>query len=231
MNVTKADNPRYENPDEQSAGSPASSGRHFSRNARHRETRTLQTAMLARQRTGRRASRMQISTAGSVPHSRLRPNVYDSEGREGGIRQKVTIVLIPVLALTLLYVLRNPLTASTPAQDAQVAEVASAPVPDVEIAWQIPPLYQPGGRDPMRLPTPPVVPVEEPVVAPTEPHMDLIVTGILYSEDRPAAIVDTFLVHEGEQISGATVVKIETDGVEFEMNGRTWKQAVEIDKK
>jgi hypothetical protein len=157
---------------------------------------------------------------------------YTSRGEAGG-RQKILMALIPVLAVTLLYLLKNPLTRSNPAtaRDKRPVEVAPVEVPDVRIAWEIPPLYQPGGRDPMRLPTEPVATAKELGAEPTQPHMDLIVTGILYSEDRPAAIVDTFLLHEGEQISGATVKKIEKDGVEFEMNGRTWKQTVEVGKK
>jgi hypothetical protein len=176
---------------------------------------------------------MRGSGHGVPLRSRLKAKTYTSQETPGSGRQKVMMALIPVLALTLLYLWKNPLTGSTvvTAQDAPQEEAVPAVVGDVEIDWEIPPLYQPGGRDPMRLPTPPVVAVEEPVVVPTQPHMDLIVTGILHSQDRPAAIIDTFLVHEGEQISGATVKKIDEDGVEFEMNGRIWRQAVEIDKK
>jgi hypothetical protein len=229
----KADNTRQENPGERKPGPIASLGLRFDRHARHHEARTTQTAALARQGARGRASRMQMPTGGAGQQRRMRPAGYASQGVAGGGRQKIMVALIPVLAIALLYLMKNPLTVSTPAtaQDKLPAEVVPVTIPNVEIAWEIPPLYQVGGRDPMRLPAPPVVTVEEPVAAPTQPHMDLIVTGILYSEDRPAAIVDTFLVHEGEQISGATVKKIEKDGVEFEMNGRTWKQAVEVDKK
>ncbi|MEN6574911.1 MAG: hypothetical protein ABFD90_01115 [Phycisphaerales bacterium] len=228
----KADNTRQENPGERKPGPIVSLGLHFDRRAKHHEARTTQTAALARQGSRGRTSPLQMPADGAS-RRRLRTASYGSQREPGGGRQKIMMALIPVLAIALLYLLRNPLTVSTPAtaQDKLPAEVIPVTIPNVEIAWEIPPLYQPGGRDPMRLPAPPVVTVEEPVAAPTQPHMDLIVTGILYSEDKPAAIVDTFLVHEGEQISGATVKKIEKDGVEFEMNGRTWKQAVEVDKK
>jgi hypothetical protein len=48
----------------------------------------------------------------------------------------------------------------------------------------------------------------------------------LHSADKPAAIVDTQVVHEGQRVSGATVEKIDRDGVQFERNGRRWKQTI-----
>ena len=53
------------------------------------------------------------------------------------------------------------------------------------------------------------------------------VRGIVYSEDNPSAVVSNEIVHEGDEIAGATVVKIHKDRVEFEMNGKTWTQKVE----
>ena len=140
--------------------------------------------------------------------------------------------LIPVLAITLVFVVRNPLKVSAVPSDENTQSVVSETTASrsSEINWQIPPLYLPDGRDPMQLPPPPVTPTVEGTddsPAPVQTRVELTVTGILYSQDRPAAIVDTHLVHEGEQISGATVKKIEMDGVEFEINGQTWKQAVD----
>ena len=55
---------------------------------------------------------------------------------------------------------------------------------------------------------------------------DLLVKGILYSEDNPAAIIGILIVHEGDSVYGATVVKIERDSVIFEKNGKKWQQPV-----
>ena len=173
------------------------------------------------------------STRQKTPGGGKRGRIASQEGPGNG-RQKMMMALIPVLAVALVYLLKNPLSVSTvaTAQSTQPALAEPVAPPNTEITWEIPSLYQPGARDPMRLPTPPVeAAVEEPVAAPTQTHVDLVVTGILHSEDRPAAIVDTVLVHEGEQISGATIKRIEKNSVEFEMNGRTWKQTVETDKK
>jgi hypothetical protein len=53
-----------------------------------------------------------------------------------------------------------------------------------------------------------------------------LVTGIVYSADKPSAIIDRKIVHEGDVIYGATVVKIYRDGVKFSKKGKNWEQKV-----
>lgn len=55
----------------------------------------------------------------------------------------------------------------------------------------------------------------------------LKVRGIAFSHDRPSAVVGTTIVHEGDVVLGATVVKISRGSVEFEVNGETWTQKVQ----
>ena len=52
----------------------------------------------------------------------------------------------------------------------------------------------------------------------------MVLTGILYSDHNPAAVVDTQIVHEGEMIKGVKVVKIYPDKVVFRKDGQTWTQ-------
>ena len=47
--------------------------------------------------------------------------------------------------------------------------------------------------------------------------VNLAVKGILYNEDNPSAIVNNQIVYEGDKISGATIIKINKDSVEFEV--------------
>lgn len=61
-----------------------------------------------------------------------------------------------------------------------------------------------------------------PVVAFT----DIVVNGILYSEDNAAALIGPRIVHEGDIVGGVTVIKVHKDKVEFEKNGRRWTQTV-----
>jgi len=54
-----------------------------------------------------------------------------------------------------------------------------------------------------------------------------IVAGITYSEERPLAVIDEKVVHEGDTIHGVRIVKIYRDKVEFEKNGQRWNQKVQ----
>lgn len=54
-----------------------------------------------------------------------------------------------------------------------------------------------------------------------------LVTGIVYSADRPSAIIDRKIVHEGDTIHGVTVVKIYKDKIEFSKNSKNWEQKVQ----
>jgi hypothetical protein len=53
-----------------------------------------------------------------------------------------------------------------------------------------------------------------------------IVTGIIYSEENPLAVIDGKVIHEGQSIGGAKVVKINQDSVELEYAGNRWSQKV-----
>ena len=55
----------------------------------------------------------------------------------------------------------------------------------------------------------------------------LKVRGIAFSQENPSAIIGSTIVHEGDLVLGATVVKIGRDGVVFEVNGETWTQKVQ----
>ncbi len=54
-----------------------------------------------------------------------------------------------------------------------------------------------------------------------------VVTGILYCPDKPSAVIDNKIVHEGDTIKGVKVIKIFKDKVVFEKKGRGWDQKVQ----
>jgi hypothetical protein len=87
------------------------------------------------------------------------------------------------------------------------------------ITWQVPPPYPTTLRDPMKFGS-----VE--TAAGPDQTGDFTVKGILYSEENPSAIIGIDIVHEGSKVAGATVIKINQDSVEFEMNGKRWIQKV-----
>jgi len=54
-----------------------------------------------------------------------------------------------------------------------------------------------------------------------------VITGIVYAEENPSAIIDSQIVHEGDSIHNVTVVKIHRDKIEFEKNDKKRKQKVQ----
>lgn len=52
------------------------------------------------------------------------------------------------------------------------------------------------------------------------------VTGILYTQESPSAVIDGRVVREGDTIQGVTVLKIHKAEVEFHRNYKVWKQRV-----
>jgi len=55
----------------------------------------------------------------------------------------------------------------------------------------------------------------------------LIVKGIVFSKQKPSAIVNDRILSEGDTVNGATIAKITKDTVEFEHNGTRWTQQVQ----
>ena len=53
-----------------------------------------------------------------------------------------------------------------------------------------------------------------------------LVSGIVFS-DRPAAVVGTQVLYEGDVKNGVTVVKITKEQVQFEKGGKLWTQEVQ----
>lgn len=133
-------------------------------------------------------------------------------------RQKTMVLLVPMLAIALIVVLFNVLStpsANTAAKGPSAAAAASAASGN-EINWQVPPVYPETLRDPTQFGP-----------ATTQAHLgSLTVRGIVYSEN-PSAVIGTRIVRAGDEISGAKVIKINQDSVEFEMDGKRWTQKVQ----
>ena len=144
-------------------------------------------------------------------------------------KQKVMVIMIPVLFIFLIiFVVKGGVfgTGGSKAavdQDNNPTDAASA-VLSTQIEWKIPEPYPATLRDPMRL---------GPVEKETEQEgygrfAKLKVKGILIGEDgSSSAIIGNRIVHEGEQIKGVNVIKINKNNVEFEVNGETWTQEVQ----
>lgn len=134
-------------------------------------------------------------------------------------RQKAMVILVPVLFLTMIFVFTRVLSGPSPrrigAQSFGPSNAVAAS--NDEIDWQIPEPYPTTLRDPMQFGS---------VTTTQAGTGNLIVKGIVYSKNNPSAVIGNQIVHEGETVLGATVVKINKDSVELEMNGKRWTQKV-----
>ena len=140
------------------------------------------------------------------------------------MKQKVMVVMIPVLFIFLLIFVFKGGVFGTSANNVNAGEENSSGVAssalNTQIEWKIPEPYPATTlRDPMRLGS---------VGRKTDQSgsgssAKIKVKGILYSEDgSSSAIIDNRIVHEGEQIRGVNIIKINKENVEFESNGETW---------
>jgi len=138
-------------------------------------------------------------------------------------RQKTMAILIPVLFIVLIFVLvqvfgpsGRKIKAITKNNTTNIVGAGA----NSKIDWQIPALYPTTLRDPMQLGSTATIQAEP---------GKLIVRSIVYSENRSKSSVSigNQIVHEGETVLGATVVKINKNSVEFEMNGKKWTQQVQ----
>lgn len=136
-------------------------------------------------------------------------------------KQKIMAVAVPVLFIALIFVFIRLF--SSPSQ--KIAGGAPVPVrtaaaSDGKVAWQVPEPYPTTLRDPMQFGP---VSYEDGQVDST----GLVVKGIVYSKINPCAVVGDRMVHEGDKVLGAVVVRINEKSVEFEANGKKWTQRVQ----
>lgn len=157
---------------------------------------------------------------------------------EGSAKNKVMVMLVPILAIVMVFVFRQVLYKSPGktrgANKKDGTAVAAVKVSD-EIAWTIPEPLPAMTRDPLKLPEPdePNNPdqngTENPDQGATADQTqlrELQVRGIVYSNEKATAIVGNQIVRAGSTIHGITIVKINRDSVELERNGETWVQKV-----
>ena len=153
-------------------------------------------------------------------------------------RQKAMIVMVPILAIIMIFAFRQVLSKSprktkgAGTDDAPVVANADA---GHEIDWKIPEPITIISRDPIKLPD------ESNTQSPEQGGPDetagnvttgtIMVRDIVYSKDKPSALVGSKIVYVGDVINGVTIVKINRDSIELEKNGERWEQKVREEKK
>jgi hypothetical protein len=153
--------------------------------------------------------------------------------------QTTKIVLVLVLAVVLAIVLLArfgilPIGsgqggAATPAGksdgSASAAPDATDSAPRARITWERPDPVGPIGRDPTRLDWPGDVtsPNATSIAAPVAGDPEYTVSGVMYSTEQPSSvIINGHVLHEGDTIYGAVIVKITEGRAELSRGGRSW---------
>ena len=169
---------------------------------------------------------------------RLRDKLATSGLATGSAKDKVMALLVPVLAIVMIFMFRQVLSKSPGkakgATKDDAPAVVAANVGD-EIEWEIPEPMSAAMRDPTKLPSPEETQSETPDntqepgrnVATSGTQMTAIrIRGLVYSQDKPSIVVGNEILHVGDKINGVTIVRINKDSVEFERDGETWVQKV-----
>jgi len=152
---------------------------------------------------------------------RIKDKLFAPKPGVSPARQKAMVVLVPVMfigmALAFYKVLGGGPGTTTEPKTFKPSNVAAAAASTID--WQIPEAYPTTLRDPMQF---------KQVAMPTPDETGkLSIKGILYSQENPSVIIGIEILHEGDKVSGATIVKINKESVEFEMNGKKWTQKVQ----
>jgi len=145
-------------------------------------------------------------------------------------RQKAMVVLVPILAIVMIFVFRQVLSTSprkTKGATEDETLVAAGAKSGQDIDWQIPDPLPETMRDPIKLADPSSANGAEPNGAAAEPTAgDIDVRDIIFSKDKPSAFVNGRIVYVGDKIHDATVVRINRDGIELEKDGKKWVQNI-----
>jgi len=155
-------------------------------------------------------------------------------------RQKAMVIMVPVLAIIMIFAFRQVLskaprkTKGAGTDDAPV--VVSNADSGHDIDWKIPEPISVMMRDPIKLP-------DESGTQNVEQNGQqngmtskvttgtMIIRDIVYSNDKPSAVIGSKIVYVGDKINDITIVKISRDSIEFERNGDRWEQNVRDGKK
>lgn len=134
-------------------------------------------------------------------------------------KQKVMVVLAPVLFIALIVLFIRAF--SSPSQKitgmGTFVPVKVLTNSNGKIEWQIPNPYPTTLRDPMQFGS----------TASSTGVGELVVKGIIYSDDNPSALIGDHIVHQGDKILDVTVTRINESSVEFEANSKKWIQSVQ----
>ena len=170
-------------------------------------------------------------TAGQSFWQQIKGKLFAPKPGVSSTRQKAMVILVPVLSIAMIFALRQVL--STAPRKIEGSAISNTPAvvaaidSDNEIDWQIPEPLPVLTRDPIKLPDQSNTQNGEQNGTDGETKTVIIsVKDIVYSEDKPSAVIDGQIVHIGDEVNNATIIKIDRDSVEFERDGERWEEKI-----
>jgi hypothetical protein len=154
----------------------------------------------------------------------------EKESGSGDIRQKVMVVMIPILFIVMVFMFRQVLV-KPPKKAKGEDDSIKRPVPvtnisDADINWQIPDQIPVAMRDPIKFEKSKL----ENTVHETTPNQTddklINVRSILFSSDKPSVVIGDKIVYLNQTINGVTVMEIHRDYIVFEKDGQRWTQKI-----
>ncbi|MBN2592835.1 MAG: hypothetical protein JXA81_04950 [Sedimentisphaerales bacterium] len=176
-----------------------------------------------------------IEETSGGPWQQIKDKLFKPKPGVSPAKQKAMVIMMPILAIIMVFAFRQVLSKAP--QNTKGNETDDTPVvtPNAdsgnEIDWQIPEPITIITRDPTKLADESNTlnggeNAERNGAANTENHGAIIIKDIVYSTDKPSAVIGSQIVYVGDKIHGMTVVKIDRDSVEFEKDGNRWEQNV-----
>lgn len=163
--------------------------------------------------------------AQSLGHKLFTPPAGVSDSRQKTATIMMFVLLVVFLAVIYYVFISSPAAKPVVAAVPAKVEVVPVAVKEEAILWKTPDAYPLNMFDPMALSS-----SAETVIIPDSNipvAISLAVKGIVFSEDKPSAIINGEVVYEGQTIDGATVTKINRKNVQFLADSKTWTQEVQ----
>lgn len=157
----------------------------------------------------------------------IKGKLFKEEPGVNNTRQKVMVILIPILFIIMIFMFRQVLSKSPQETEGAINDDSQVVKPvnsGGEIDWRIPEPIPMTIRDPIKPGTKTVVP--DAWQGDSNNLETLSVRGILFSTDKPSAVIGNKILHLNDKINGATLVQIDRDFVVFEKDGKRWKKKV-----
>ncbi len=137
-------------------------------------------------------------------------------------RQKVMIVAIPILAIVLVFVFVKVLKPSKPKRrvEPQAAGGQSQSSAPKTINWEVPKPLAGFFRDPMKFESGGSYQAGSSASDQPLAGSEIVIKGIVHSNDKPTAVVGGHIVHEGDVIKDIVILKINKDSIDLEKAGQ-----------